>query len=83
MQIIRSIQNRIYELRGDSVMLDFDLAALYEVETKVLNQSVKRNTRRFPEDFYVSAFQRGIRVNTSTGAGNQLEVTNCDFKLGR
>jgi len=51
MQIIRSIQNRIYELRGERVMLDFDLAALYEVETKVLNQAVKRNTRRFPEDF--------------------------------
>ncbi len=51
MQIIRSIQNRIYELRGERVMLDFDLAALYEVETKVLNQAVKRNIKRFPEDF--------------------------------
>ena len=51
MNIIRSIQNRIYELRGERVMLDFDLAALYEVETKVLNQAVKRNITRFPEDF--------------------------------
>jgi phage regulator Rha-like protein len=51
MQIIRNIQNRIYEIRGERVMLDFDLAALYEVETKVLNQSVKRNSKRFPEDF--------------------------------
>ncbi|HTN05270.1 ORF6N domain-containing protein [Agriterribacter sp.] len=51
MQIIRSIQNRIYEIRGEKVMLDFDLAALYEVETKVLNQSVKRNSKRFPADF--------------------------------
>jgi hypothetical protein len=51
MQIIRSIQNRIYELRGNRVMLDFDLAALYEVETRVLNQAVKRNMERFPEDF--------------------------------
>lgn len=51
MQIIQSIQNRIYELRGERIMLDFDLAALYEVETKVLNQSVKRNIKRFPEDF--------------------------------
>ena len=51
MQIIRSIQNRIYEIRGERVMLDFDLAALYEVETKVLNQSVKRNIKRFPPDF--------------------------------
>ncbi len=51
MQIIQSIQNRIYTIRGERVMLDFDLAALYEVETRVLNQSVKRNLKRFPEDF--------------------------------
>lgn len=51
MQIIKSIQNRIYEIRGERVMLDFDLAALYEVPTKVLNQAVKRNIKRFPEDF--------------------------------
>lgn len=51
MNIIRSIQNRIYEIRGERVMLDFDLTALYEVPTKVLNQAVKRNTKRFPTDF--------------------------------
>lgn len=51
MQIIKSIQSRIYEIRGERVMLDFDLATLYEVETKVLNQAVKRNIKRFPEDF--------------------------------
>lgn len=51
MQIIRSIQNRIYQLRGERVILDFDLAALYEVETRVLNQAVKRNIDRFPDDF--------------------------------
>lgn len=51
MQIIKSIQNRIYEIRGERVMLDFDLASLYEVETRVLNQAVKRNIKRFPDDF--------------------------------
>lgn len=51
MQVIRSIQNSIYELRGERIMLDFDLAALYEVETKVFNQAVKRNIQRFPKDF--------------------------------
>jgi hypothetical protein len=51
MEIIQSIQTRIYEIRGQRVMLDFDLAQLYEVETKVLNQAVKRNLKRFPEDF--------------------------------
>ena len=51
MQIIQSIQNRIYEIRGERVMLDKDLAVLYEIETKVLNQAVKRNIKRFPKDF--------------------------------
>jgi len=51
MRIIKSIQNRIYEIRGERVMLDFDLAALYQVETRALNQAVKRNISRFPKDF--------------------------------
>src|SRR5882762_8123421 len=51
MQIIQSIQNRIYEIRGERVMLDKDLAALYEVETKRLIEAVKRNIKRFPADF--------------------------------
>ncbi|MGJ7032800.1 ORF6N domain-containing protein [Niabella hirudinis] len=51
MQIIRSIQNRIYEIRGERVILDFDLAVLYEVETRTLNQTVKRHRKRFPADF--------------------------------
>ena len=45
------VQNLIYEIRGQKVMLDFDLARLYQVETKVLNQAVRRNIKRFPEDF--------------------------------
>ncbi len=45
------VQNRIYEIRGQSVLLDFDLAELYEVETRVFNQAIKRNLERFPEDF--------------------------------
>jgi len=45
------IQNKIFEIRGLKVMLDFDLAKLYEVQTKSLNLSVKRNLKRFPEDF--------------------------------
>jgi len=51
MQIIQLIQNRIYEIKGERVMLDFDLAGLYEVPTKALNQAVKRNIKRFPKDF--------------------------------
>jgi len=50
MQIER-IQNKIYEIRSQKIMLDFDLAELYEVGTKVLNQAVKRNPDRFPPRF--------------------------------
>ena len=51
MNEITVIQNKIYEIRGQRVMLDFDLAALYQVETKVLKQAVRRNIGRFPQDF--------------------------------
>ena len=51
MNDIAVIQRKIYEIRGQKVILDRDLAALYQVETKVLNQAVKRNKERFPEDF--------------------------------
>lgn len=51
---LQEIQTKIYELRGQKVMLDFDLAGLYEVETRSLNQAVKRNIDLFPEDFMFS-----------------------------
>ena len=51
MNELQLIQSKIYEIRGQKVMLDFDLAEMYEVETRVLNQAVKRNIRRFPDDF--------------------------------
>ena len=46
-----NIKNKIYNIRGLQVMIDSDLAFLYGVETKVLNQAVKRNIERFPESF--------------------------------
>ena len=45
------IQSKIYEIRGQRVMIDRDLAEMYGVETRVLNQAVKRNIDRFPLDF--------------------------------
>ena len=51
MKQLEQIRSRIYEVRGVRVMLDFDLAALYQVETRVLKQAVRRNLERFPEDF--------------------------------
>jgi hypothetical protein len=47
----KNIQNRIITVRGNQVILDSDLAAMYQVETRILNQAVKRNINRFPQDF--------------------------------
>ena len=72
---IQSIQNRIYEIRGERVMLDMDLAALYEVQTKVLNQSVKRNIKRFPSDFMFRltiAEWRGMRSQFVTASDDNI-----------
>jgi len=55
------IENKIYQIRGKRVMIDKDLAVLYGVETKVLNQSVKRNIRRFPADFMFSLTREEIK----------------------
>ena len=51
MEIIQSLQNRIYEIRSQRVILDKDIAQLYEIETRILNQAVKRHIDRFPDDF--------------------------------
>jgi uncharacterized protein (UPF0147 family) len=51
MELVNTIETKIYTIREMSVMLDSDLAKLYDVETKVLNQAVKRNIKRFPSDF--------------------------------
>ena len=88
MNIIRSIQNRIYEIRGERVMLDFDLADLYEVPTKALNQAVKRNIKRFPKDFMFRltlAEWQNIRSQIVTGYGtsNSLRSQNVTASQSR
>ncbi|MDR0333927.1 MAG: ORF6N domain-containing protein [Dysgonamonadaceae bacterium] len=62
------IEDKIYEIRGKRVMLDFDLASMYEVETKRLKEQVRRNIERFPDDFM---FQLTKREWTEL-------VANCD-----
>jgi hypothetical protein len=62
---IEKIQTKIYEIRGQKVMLDFDLAELYEVETRILNQAVKRNIDIFPEDFMFQLTQTEWESNSS------------------
>ena len=51
MNELSTIQGKIHKIRGVRVMLDYDLADIYQVETRVLNQSIKRNIKRFPDDF--------------------------------
>ncbi len=84
MQIIQSIQNRIYEIRNERVMLDFDLAALYEVPTKVLNQAVKRNIKRFPKDFMfrltIDEWQN-MRSQFVTASENNLSLRSQNVTL--
>lgn len=65
---IQEIENRIFTIRGTHVMIDRDIAEMYDVETKVLNQAVKRNLERFPEKFRFQLLQ---------DERNEL-VTNCD-----
>jgi phage regulator Rha-like protein len=88
MQIIQSIQNRIYEIRGERVMLDKDLAALYETETKALNLAVKRNIKRFPKDFMFQLTKEefeDLRFQIETLEKNQkpLRLQNETLKTGR
>ena len=69
---LQTIQNKIYEIRGKKVMLDFDLADLYELKTKNLNLAVKRNIKRFPEDFMFKLSQvewDSLRLQNETSKG--------------
>jgi hypothetical protein len=78
------IQNKIYELRGQKVMIDYDLAELYEVETKSLNLSVKRNLKRFPEDFMFQLTNYewdSLRLQIETS--NSLRLQNETLNKGR
>ncbi|MBI5573026.1 MAG: ORF6N domain-containing protein [Elusimicrobia bacterium] len=60
--IAERIENKIYFIRGQKVMMDHDLAALYGVETKVLIQAVKRNLERFPEDFMFLLTEKEFKI---------------------
>ena len=69
MNQLQVIQSKIYEIRGQRVMLDFDLAELYGIETKYLKRSVKNNIRRFPPDFMFELTKEefdSLRCNFST-----------------
>jgi hypothetical protein len=73
---VERIQNCILLIRGQKVMLDRDLAALYRVETRVLNQAVQRNIKRFPSDFMFELTRKEIMGISQT-------VTSSDIKYSK
>ncbi len=80
------IKSRIYTLRGMQVMFDGDLAELYSVETKALNQAVKRNSERFPDDFMFQISQKELDILKSqivTSSTKGLRSQNVTLKDGR
>ena len=70
---VDNIYNRVYSIRGQQVMLDYDLAEIYGYEVKRLNEQVKRNIARFPEDFMFQLTKR-------RSSRKFFKVANCDFK---
>ncbi len=75
---LQVIQNKIYEIRGRKVMLDFDLAAMYGIETRVLKQSVKRNLKRFEGDDFMfeptkDELSRSQFVTLNKGRGGNIK----------
>ena len=80
------IQNKIYEIRGHKIMLDFDLAQLYEVETKALNLAVKRNSQRFPGDFMFQLTRYewdNLRLQIETSNSLRLQIETLDKGRGK
>ena len=86
MDDIAIIENKIYEIRGQKVMLDFDLAEMYGVETKRLKEQVRRNIERFPAEFMFELTKEEVAIS-STGlisqerAGIALKKKNLNNKL--
>jgi len=73
---VKAIAQVIYLVRGQRVLLDRDLAALYGVETRVLNQAVKRNANRFPEDFMFRLSRQEIaRISQSVTSLSGLKFS--------
>ncbi len=71
------IERRIYHIRGKPVMLDRDLAALYGVETRIINRAVKRHPTRFPKDFMLQLTPQEL-----TNWKSQIGISNSDIRMG-
>ena len=81
MEYLSNIQNLIYVIRGQRVMLDFDLARIYQVETKALNQAVKRNPKRFEgEEFMFQLKKEEWKIFTKPDNNSSINNENlCSF----
>ena len=77
---LQPIQSKIYEIRGQRVMLDFDLAELYQVENRVLKQAVRRNIERVPEDFMLRLSAK--EANRLIDIGRSQNVIPQDYNIG-
>ena len=80
---VEQIESQIYLIRGQKVMLDEDLAALYDVEIKVLNQAVKRNLDRFPDDFMFQLSAEEFADLRSQSGTSSLRSQIVTLKSGR
>ena len=77
---IQLIQSKIYEVRGVRVMLDFDLAQMYQVETRTLKQAVRRNIERFPDDFMFRLSKD--EANALINMGRSHNVIPPEYNIG-
>ncbi|MBF0235880.1 MAG: ORF6N domain-containing protein, partial [Desulfamplus sp.] len=83
---LEDIQKKIFSLRGMQIMLDGDIASLYEVETRVLNQAVKRNSERFPAEFMFQLDEsdlENLRSQSVTSSDNSLRSQIVTLNKGR
>ena len=76
---LQVIQNKIFEVRGCRVMLDFHLAELYQVETRALKQAVKRNIGRFPSDFMFVLSKEEANLLLSIGVSQNVIPSDYNF----
>ena len=76
---LQIIQNKIFEVRGYRVMLDYHLAELYQVETRALKQAVKRNIERFPGDFMFVLTQEEANLLLSIGVSQNVIPPDYNF----
>ena len=83
---LQQIETKIYEIRGQKVMLDFDLAEMYEVQTKNLNLAVKRNINRFPSDFMFQLNKTEwevLRLQIETSNSQRLQIETLETGRGK